>query len=105
VDLHFIGEGNRDGAVNGTDLDIAELYLDWQYCCEAPQGFTKIADGFAQLDLDNDPAAMSAPMTVTQAVQWMGYDDTADFAAGFDAMEAPARAAARAVLMALISGE
>jgi hypothetical protein len=57
------------------------------------------------MDLDNDPAAMSAPMTLTQAVQRMGYDDTADFATRYDAMEAPARAVARAVLMALISGE
>lgn len=99
------GDADRNGAVNGEDLIIAEIYVEWTYCDTAPQGFMKVADGFAQMDFDGDSAAMSEPMTLTQAVQYMGYEDTADFAAGFDAMEAPARAAARAVLMALISGD
>jgi hypothetical protein len=105
TDCMKYGDADRSGAVNGVDLDIAELYLDFEYCYEAPSSFSKTADGFAQMDLDQDPAAMSEPMTLTQPVQYMGYEDTADFAAGFDAMEAPARAAARAVLMALISGD
>lgn len=98
------GDADRNGVVNGLDLREAELYLGWEYCVEGGQDLSAQTDGFASMAAEGD-AVMHAPMKVTEAVRLMGYEDLVDFAAGFDAMSAPARAAARACLMALMSGE
>lgn len=99
------GDADRNGIINTLDLQEAELYNGFEYCYAEGMGVAPQADGFARMGLEAETVASFVPMTLTEAVTEMGYDDTDDFAQQFDAMERAAREIARQVLMALLNGE
>ncbi len=100
------GDADRNGGVNSADLDIAELYQEWEYCYAQGQGMMlPQGDGFASLGFAEQEAASAAPMTLSQAVAAMGYASVEAFGEEFDAYDDTQRGLVRSVLMALVRGE
>ncbi len=73
------GDADRNGMVNFAD--VTAVLANWlaggaAYCPEAGQSIGSSADGFAQMDLDRSDAPTSlaeAVMTITDALNQMGY--------------------------------